>query len=129
MKRLILIIVLLATFAIYGQAKIPVSQGSVAFYADSLSQTITLTSDIFLSGIYVPKSRTAALKFQVYNSTNSTWYNLLDAGSIYSIATDSTVNCYASVKPVLFYPIKKLRMILDRDIADTLTVYYDKRPY
>ena len=129
MNRIIFVLILLSSIIVYGQANIPVTKGSVDFYADSLSQTITLDKSVFLGGLYMVKSRTALLTFQVYNTEDAAWYNLTDDGSAYSVAVDSTVNVYVPLKPIVFYPVKKLRILLDNDIADTLSLIYDKRPY
>ena len=130
MKTVKLIILALLIFASYGIAQnIPVVEKSVAFYADSLSQTITLEKSMFLSGIYMPASRTDSLWFQVYDDDNSLWYWLLDAGSKYVVVSDSTIPCYLPLKPTLFYPIKKIRILFNADIADTLDLYYDERVY
>ena len=128
MKKLCLAFILF-TLTVYGQANIPVTKGSVNFYADSVSQTITLDKSLFLGGIYMPASRTDTLWFQVYNSTDSVWYWLTDDGSKYIAVTDSTIPEYLPLKPTVFYPVKTLRILFNTDIADTLTLYYDKRPY
>ena len=129
MNRIIFVLILLTSIVVYAQSNIPVSKGSVDFYADSLSETITLGKSIFLGGLYVPSSRTALLKFQVYNSEDAAWYNLSSGDSLYSALVDSTVNCYISLKQDVFYPVKTVRILLDNDIADTLSLIYDKRPY
>jgi len=128
MKK-ILFMILLFTAIGFSQANIPVVTGSVDFYADSISQTITLDKSLFLGGIYMPKSRTDTLWFQVYNSTDETWYTLMEDGSEYIVVADSTINNYIPLEPKILYSVKQLKILFNADIADTLTLYFDKRPY
>jgi hypothetical protein len=129
MKRIVLLFLIPFLYA-YGQSTdIPVVHSSVPIYADSISQTIYLERSMFLGGFYVEKSRTSKLKFQVRNNSNSEWYNLIDEGSVYEVSVDSSVKSYVPVKPVLFYSVKTVRVLIDRDIADTLNLYFDKRKY
>jgi len=128
MRKIILMIFLLAGLT-YGQVNIPVITGTVDFYADSISETITLDKNAFLGAFYVPNSRTLTLTFQAYNTDLAAWYNVYEDGAAYTITVDSTINCYAPVKPVVFYTAKKVRVLLDNDIADTLALPFDKRPY
>ena len=127
MKKILLF--LLFTAIGYSQANIPVTKGSVDFYADSISQTITLDKSVFLGGIYMPASRTDTLWFQVYNDVDLSWYWLMDDGAEYIIVSDSTIANYIPLKPTVLYPVKQLKILFNADIADTLTLYYDKRPY
>ena len=128
MKKTLFMIILFASIG-YSQANIPVVKGNVDFYADSISQTITLDKSLFLGGIYMPKSRTDTLWFQVYNSTDETWYTLMEDGSEYVVVADSTINNYIPLEPKILYSVKQLKILFNVDIADTLTLYFDKRPY
>lgn len=124
MKKIIFIALL---FSVIGFAQSsPVIKKTVSFYADSIAN-VEVSRDVFLAGIYMPSSRTAAIKFDVYNGTS--WYRMSDGGSDYSVTVDSTQNTYIPLAPTKFYSIKTLQLLIDADIADTLNVVLDLRKY
>lgn len=129
MKRIVLILMIIPFIYASAQTNIPVIKGTVKFFADSVSETISLEKNTFLGGIYMASGRTDTLWFQSYNDVDALWYWIMENGSKYIIATDSSVRTYLSVEPTVFYPVKKLRILFKEDIADTLTLDYDKRPY
>ena len=126
MKKLLLMLVV---FASIGFAQnIPVTTGSTNFYADSISQEIDLSKSLFLGGVYMPKSRTDTLWFQVSDGTSWFWLTNSDKTK-YIVVSDSTTACYLPLKPTVLYPAKKLRILFNADIADTLSISYDARVY
>ena len=133
MKQIFLIIFFIAglmNVANYAQQKIPVTSGTAFFYADSISTTITMGKNEFLGQIWIESSRTATITPQVYNATSASWYLLDDDGDQYVITiADSSENYLIPLKPVRFYNVKTVRFVIDNDPADTLNLYFEKRPY
>lgn len=128
MKKLFLISFVVLCFSSLISAQ-SVSTGSAAFNADSVSTEIQLSKNEFISSIMVPQGLTTSLKFSVYDETAGGWYFMSDGGSDYSITVDSTKATYIPLLPTKFYGMKRLKAIIEADIADTSTIYYNKRPY
>ena len=123
---------LLIIFFITGlaYAQVPVITDSTFFYADSISQTITLGKNEFLGQVWFDADRSKTIYPQVYDDSKAKWSWLDDDGAKYTITTsDSTLDFVIPLKPIKFYVAKKIRFVITSDPTDTFSVRYDKRPY
>ena len=118
-------------FASIGFAQnIPVVTDSCFFYADSISTTISLDKNLFISKIWLDADRSDKVYFQEYDAGKEVWSWLVIADTIYYVnSPDSTLDITVTLDPTIFYSSKTIRMLITNDPADTLSVRYDKRPY
>ena len=126
-KYIFLIIVFVASMT--SAQRIPVVSDSTYFYADSISSTITVQKNIFISQIWLDKSRTLNLTPQFYDSQKGNWHSVLSLDTVFYYITDSTVYNVIPLEWEIYNSAKYIRFLLDNDIADTLTMRYDGRPY
>jgi hypothetical protein len=128
MKKIFLILFMVLCSGLILTAQ-SVSTGSADFYADSVSTEIQLSKNEFISSLMVPQGLTTSIKFKVYDETAGGWYYMSDDGSDYSVTVDSSKATFIPLLPTKFYGMKRLKAIIEADIADTSSIYYNKRPY
>ena len=128
MKKILFLIMI---FTSIGLAQVfPVISDSCFFYADSISSTITLDRNEFISKIWLDADRSDKVYFQEYDAGKEKWSWLIYDDAKYTIdSPDSTLDVVVSLKPQAFYGTKQLRLLITNDPADTISVRYDKRPY
>ena len=133
MKKIFLIMLLSGLlFTAFSQVtvRIPVVTDSVFFYADSISTTITLGKNEFLGQIWIDASRTESITMQLYDASKQQWSFIDDNGAEFGFeVADSSVDYVIPIEPRRLYLGKVMRIIIDNDPADTLSMRYDKRPY
>ncbi len=129
MKQIFLIIFFIAGLA-YAQQKIPVITDSTFFYADSISETITLGKNEFLAQVWLDADRSVSIWPQFYDASKQQWSWVLDNGAILVYTTsDVTLDFVIPLEPRRFYVGKSIRWLMAADIADTMSMRYEKRPY
>jgi hypothetical protein len=128
MKKYIFLIIVFVASMMSAQ-RIPVVSDSTYFYADSISSTITVQKNIFISQIWLDKSRTLNLTPQFYDPQKGNWHSVLSLDTVFYYITDSTVYNVIPLEWEIYNSAKYIRFLLDNDIADTLTMRYDGRPY
>lgn len=129
MKKIFLLLAILLCVNLKAQNNIPVTGEFVNFYADSLSESFTLSKNEFVAGIFVPEGLTDTLRFQIYNSTFG--FCLMQDGykNVYKLAIDSSKATYIPLEPLKFLTAKTIKLEMTNDITDTNYVYVEKRPY
>ena len=130
MKKIIIIMLFGGfLFTAFSQTtiRVPVITDSTYFYADQLSETITLGKNEFLSGSYWELDRTATIRIQVFKEDRAAWFWLNEDDAMYIHSMDSTVNNYVVFPPWLLLSAKKVRFWISKDPTDTLVVPYEKR--
>ncbi len=129
MKQIFLIIFFAVGLA-YAQQKIPVISDIAYFYADSISTTITIGKNEFLAQIWLDADRSLSVWPQLYDASKAQWSWVLDNGAILVYTTsDVTLDFVIPLEPRRFYIGKSIRWLLAADIADTMSMRYEKRPY
>ena len=123
MKKLFLIVFLLAGLS-YSQSYSPSIRtvyGSTNFYADSVSQVLTLDKGLYLQGLLIPQGLTASMSFKVSND-GTTFYDLADSVGVFAYSIDSTKAIGLSLPGDAFKAWKYFKFITDNDRSDTTAV-------
>lgn len=123
MKKLIVIISFLLIGITYGQTetKIKTVYESVPFYADSVSQVLSLNSGLYLQGLLIPEGLSITFNFKV-SKDGSTFYDLSDTSAVIQYSVDSTKNIGLALPGDLFKAWKYYKFVTDNDKADTNNV-------
>ncbi len=128
MKQIFLMIFFVFGLA-YAQQKIPLISETVDMYADSISESISIGKNSFPAQIWIESGRTLTVNVQYSDGTNWYWLHDPSEDAAWVATIDSTINNVIPLPPWLFYAGKTIRFLFDNDIADTLSIPVDKRPY
>lgn len=123
MKKLFLIVFLLAGLS-YSQSYSPSIRtvyGSTNFYADSVSQILTLDKGLYLQSLLIPQGLTKTLKFKV-SKDGSSFYDLAEADTLLTFSIDSTKALGLPLPEDKFKSWKYFKFITDNDRSDTTAI-------
>ena len=107
----------------------PVVSETVDMYADSISESIDMGKNAFLAQIWIESGRTLTVNVQYSDGADWYWVHDQITDAVFVATIDSTINNVIPLPPWLFYAGKTIRFLFDNDIADTLSIPIDKRPY
>jgi len=113
------IIIFLAIFCTVGFSQ-GIQKKTLTFNADSISTAVSFPRNKAFYGFVMPQGRAQELTFQV--AVGSTFYNLMDADSLFKVYTDCTKNVAVTLPIEKFAKWDSVRLVMDYDIADTLSV-------
>ncbi len=111
---------LLLTGFVFAQQKPITTYQTTYFYADSISQVLSLDKGFYLKGMLIPEGLTKTVEFQVSND-NSHYYALSDTGGVLLYNIDSSK---ALALPLVdkFTGWKYYKFLKDKKTTDTTSV-------